>query len=214
MKFKHFQASRPRRSGISKWSLLGAVIAATIFATTACSSTPSSGATSANINQTDAVHVLNPAPHQMAQLNFLLGSYTCLQTLFGLKAQETTSKILDGNYYQMVVKAPIPQLGTVIAYWTFGWDPIDHNFVAQYFDNTGTTGVATSPGWRDGHLKFIGQNIAVTKAAGVSGYGEGAKIESLDDLIITGSGKFTDTSRYLKDGTWISGGASWCTKGS
>jgi hypothetical protein len=214
MRLKRIWPSRPGHLSIGKWSLLAAVVAAAIIATVVFTGAGSSSATPnthAQINQTKSAVVLNPPPHQMAQLNFLLGDYKCFNAL-GLTMSESTRKILDGNYYQMEIAIPIPHAGTYSAYWTLGWDSIDHNYIAQYFDNTGTVGTATSSGWQNGHFKLSGQYIDVVKPGGVSGISKGARITSQDDLVITGQGRYTDTSSYVQNGKWETAGTSDCQK--
>ncbi len=222
MGLKQLWSSRPGRRSTGKWSLLAAaVVAVAIAATLAFTGTKSSNATPANQtrpNQTESMRVLNPAPHQMAELNFLLGNYKCLTAavpqLGRLAMHESTRKILDGNYYQMIITSTIPGAGTITAYWTFGWDSVDHNYIAQYFDNTGTIGTETSAGWQNGHLKFTGLAIAVLKAGGVSGRSQGWKLTSQDDLVQTGSGRYTDGSNYLANGHWTKGQVYSCQRAS
>ena len=214
MRLKYTWSSRPGRLSIGKWSLLAAVVAAAIVATvvfTGAGSSSAMPATHAQTNQTESAAVLNPPPHQMARLNFLLGEYKCLTGL-GLTMSESTRKILDGNYYQMEIAIPIPGKGTFTAYWTLGWDSINQNYIAQYFDNMGTIGTATSPGWQNGHLKLSGQYIDVLKPGGVSGISKGIRITSQDDLAITGQGRYTDTSSYVQNGKWETAGTSDCQK--
>jgi len=219
MRVKHLWSSRIGRRGIGKWSLLAAVVVVAIAATVAFTSTGSSSAKpaeQAGLSQTDSAHVLNPAPHQMAQLNFLLGSFRCLTPpvpgVGRLTMYETTSKILDGNYYQMIIKIPLSGTVALGGYWIFGWDALDHNYTAQYFDNMGTMGTTTSPGWQNGHFKFTGQYIDVLKAGGVSGLGKGWHITSQDDLAITGPGRYSDSSTYVQGGHWKSAGVTDCQK--
>lgn len=219
MRLKYLRSSRPGRRDIGKWSLLAAVVAVVMVATAACSGAKSSSATLANqakINQTQSMAVLNPAAHQMAELNFLLGNYKCLTApvpgLGRLTMYESTSKILDGNYYQMIVKVNFPGLGALNAYWTLGWDSVNHNYIAQYFDNTGTIGTTTSPGWQNGHFKLTGPYVAVSKPGGVKGIGQGMRITSQDDLAMTGPGRYSDSSSWLKNGHWTSPSVSDCQR--
>lgn len=217
MRLKHLRNSKPGRLGLAKWSVLAAIAATALIASVALGSGGSAGAASVaggKTNQTESAAVLNPAAQQMSQLNFLLGSFKCSTAPypgFGkLPMYETTRKILDGNYYQQVVKITFPGAGTFTADWTLGWDSVDHNYIAQYFDNLGTTGTATSTGWKNGHLVFPGQYVKVVTPGGASGSATGAKETAEDDYTIAGSGHYIDTSEILKDGKWTVAGASNC----
>lgn len=172
--------------------------------------------THAKTGQARSTAVLNPPAHQLTELDFLLGTFTCLTDPAPGAAQHTstwtTSKILDGNYYQMSIRAPLPGQGTALASWTFGWDSVDLAYIAGYFDNTGTTGTATSAGWQDGHLKFPGGYVYVVTPGGVSGIGKGLHITSQDDFTIIGPGHFHDTTSVLENGQWISKGGNDCRK--
>jgi hypothetical protein len=172
--------------------------------------------TDAKAGRARSMAVLNPPAHQLTQLDFLLGTFTCITDPVPGTAQRTstwsTSKILDGNYYQMSIRAPLPGQGTALALWTFGWDSVDLAFVAGYFDNTGTTGTATSAGWQDGHLKFPGGYVYVVTPGGVSGIGKGLHITSQDDLTIVGPGHFHDTTSVLENGQWTPKGGDDCRK--
>jgi hypothetical protein len=219
MKLTYLRELKPGRPGIAKWSVLAAVVATALIASVALTTGGAAGAdpvASAKAQQTESAAVLNPAAHQMSQLNFLLGSFTCSTAPypgFGkLPLYETTRKILNGNYYQQEDQVTFPGAGTFTAYWTLGWDPVDHNYTAQYFDNLGTTGTTTSAGWQAGHLTFAGQYVKVVTPGGVSGAGSGAKETAEDDFVIVGPGHYTDTGSVLKNGHWTAGGTDDCQK--
>jgi hypothetical protein len=164
--------------------------------------------------QDGATTHLAPPPHQLTALNFLLGTYNCAAVSApGAKpvnATWTTTKILDSNYYQMTIKAPLPGGGTALANWTFGWDSIDFNYFGGYFDSTGAFGVATSTGWHDGHFKFPGNYTYVDVSGGASGVGEGMHLTTQDDFTIVGPGHFTDTITVFLNGQWTPKGSDDC----
>jgi hypothetical protein len=212
MRLKYIRPSQPGHPGAGKWSLLAAIAATALVASVALTGAGSAGATPVAHAQTNQTAVLNPAAHQMAELNFLLGRYKCLSTPGDLTTYESTSKILDGNYYQMVVKFFIPGAGMFTAYWTLGWDSVDHNYIGQYFDNLGTTGTATSAGWQNGHLKFPGQYVKVVTPGGASGAGQGARQTAQDDFVSVGPGHYIDSGSVLQNGQWVSASGSDCQK--
>jgi hypothetical protein len=215
MRLKYLRPSRAGHLGIG----LAAVVAMALVASAALAGAESASAVPVNHAKTsraESATVLNPPAHQMSELDFMLGKYTCLTAPFPhlgrLTMYESTRKILDGNYYQMTVKLLIPGEGLFTAYWTLGWDSVDHNYIAQYFDNTGTTGTATSTGWQDGHLKFPGQYVKVVTPGGASGIGKGAQETAQDDFFIVGPGHYIDASSVLQNGQWVSAGANDCQK--
>lgn len=155
-----------------------------------------------------------PPPHQLAAFNFLLGKYTCSAVsapgATPVITTWTTTKALDGNYYQMSIKAPLPGGGTALASWTFGWDAVDLNYFAGYFDSTGAFGTASSRGWRNGQFKFPGNYTYVVTPGGTAGVGKGVHLNSQDDFRILGPGHFTDTLTVLLDGQWSTKGSDDC----
>jgi len=219
MRLKYLRPSQYEHPGIARWSFLAAILATALVASVALMGAGSAGAAPAShakTNQAKSAAVLNPPAHQMAELDFLLGGYKCLTAPYPqygrLTVYESTRKILDGNYYQMTITIPIPGVGTISAYWTFGWDPVDLDYIAQYFDSLGTTGTSTSAGWQNGHLKFRGQYVNVVTPGGVSGVGKGERLAAQDDLTIAGPGHYIDSSSDRPNGQWISTGADDCQK--
>jgi Protein of unknown function (DUF1579) len=222
MRLKYLRP-RPGRFGIGKWSLLALVVAAATAASVAASvaltgagSAGALAATGIENNQAGSTAILNPPAHQMAELDFMLGEYRCLTTPLPkhgrLTVYETTRKILDGNYYQMVQEANIPGDGIFTAYLTYGWDSVDHNYIVQYFDNVGSSGTATSPGWQGGHLLFPGQYVNVVTPGGVNGMGKGERITDQEDFVIVGPRHYIDSSSVLQNGQWIKYSAFDCQK--
>lgn len=216
MRLGYLRPSQGGWLGISKWSWRAAVTAMALVASMSVMGSGTVGAVPVPHTQTEhskSTTVLNPPAHQMAALNFLLGEYKCLTTpapgLGRVTIYETTHKILDGNYYQMLVKIPVPG-GTVAGYWTLGWDPVDQNYIAQYFDNRDTTGTDTSAGWQDGHLKFSGPYVRVVTTGGVSGVAKGGQTTSQDDFVIVQPGHYIDYGSRTVNGQWISTGYADC----
>ncbi|GGM70973.1 hypothetical protein ACFFX1_23470 [Dactylosporangium sucinum] len=151
--------------------------------------------------------IINPAPHQMSELAFFLGEYRGLTSDVPdegpLKVITKTASILDGNWYQMQMVMPTnTETGTVVGWWNFGWDSVALQYVAQWYDNLGSYGTATSPGWVDGHLRFTGEYTRVIIAGGTSGVSEGQVIKSIDDFSFVAPGHLRDDITYLVDGKW------------
>jgi hypothetical protein len=153
-------------------------------------------------------HVLiNPAPKQMAQLDFLLGEFRGMTTPVPdegpLQVVFQGRKILDGNFYEIKMIIPTnSDTGTVIGYWDFGWDSVNGQYVCQYADNLGSYGTAFSPGWEDGHFKFTGRYVRVIIAGGESGVSEGEWIDSADSFSLGEGGQLIDDITYIVDGAW------------
>ena len=151
--------------------------------------------------------IINPAPHQMSELDFLLGEYRGFTSPVpdegNLTVITKTVKILDDNWYQMEMTFPTnTDTGTVTGFWTFGWDSVQHQYVAQWYDNLGSYGTATSPGWVDGHFRLTGQYLRVIIAGGTSGVSEGELITSIDDFSFVEPGHLRDDITYLVNGEW------------
>jgi hypothetical protein len=151
--------------------------------------------------------LINPAPKQMEQLDFLLGEYHGLTTPVPDEGPMHMilrgRKILDGNFYE--VKMIIPtntETGTVVGYWDFGWDSVNAQYVAQYADNLGSFGTVYSPGWEDGHFRFTGKYLRVIIAGGESGASTGEWITTTDSFSFNESGQLVDDISYMKDGNW------------
>jgi hypothetical protein len=151
--------------------------------------------------------IINPAPHQMSELAFLLGEYRGLTSDVpdegALTVITKTIEILDGNWYQMEMTFPTnTDTGTVVGIWVFGWDSVAHQYVAQWYDNLGSYGTATSPGWVDGHFRLTGVYTRVIIAGGASGVSEGEVITSIDDFHFVAPGHLRDDITYMVNGNW------------
>jgi hypothetical protein len=203
------------RPSIFKWSWRAAAVVAAVVSVALIGVGPADAIPSPNTiaNRADSTGTFDVPAHQMAELNFLLGNYTCTIAP-GETDQETTRKIFDGNYYQQTVTLHIAGEGTLETVWTLGWNPVNLNFVAQYFDNLGNSGTGTSPGWQDGHLKIKGTYVIVYAPGGASGIGVGLHETGYDDFQIIGPGHYTDTSYGLSKGKWITEGVGNCRQSS
>ncbi len=147
-----------------------------------------------------------PAPPQMRDLDFLLGTYTCDYTPppGGKPAvlRMTTKKAMGGHYYYTDATL---EPGKVVGRSSFGWNPVDKTFINQYHDNWGSSGTYTSSGWKNGHLIFKGPLNQVVKPD-ASGNTEGIKLGLVDDYQILGPGHFKDnTSFTFPDGNVLRG---------
>jgi hypothetical protein len=157
---------------------------------------------------TDAAEpLINPAPHQMAQLDFLLGEYRGLSSEVPgegrMRFIMRTHKILDGNFYRMEIDIPTnTDTGVVHGFWDFGWDSVNLQYVAQYTDNLGSYGTGFSQGWQDGHFRLEGRYLRVIDAGGTKGVSTGEWVTTTDDFSIPSPGKLLDTVTYMKDGEW------------
>ena len=212
----------PQRGHLGKWiwrtSAVAVVATTAILASLALTGAGSAGAvpvTQPKTNQARATAlVLNPPAHQMAKLDFLLGRYKCVTTPASgggsITVYETTRKILDGNYYQQVSTFDIPGLGGFTAYWTIGWNPVDLNYIAEYFDNLGITGTSTSAGFKQGAIDFSGPYVDVLTPGGVSGVGKGMHITGKDIFTPNGPGHYTDSSNFLQNGKWALSSTADC----
>jgi hypothetical protein len=196
---------------LRSWSWRTAVVATVALACAALTGVVPAGAIPVPNANTDSSGTLNPLPHQMTEFNFLLGTFKCtVPDSEGLKDIETTRKIFNGEYYQQTATLYIPGEGTVAGIWTIGWDPVNHHFSAQYYDNVGNSGAGTSPGWQDGNLRILGNYVIVDISGGISGVGAGLHETGEDDFQVVGPGHYTDTNYSLKNGKLVKGGVSDC----
>ncbi|MYV48431.1 DUF1579 domain-containing protein [Streptomyces sp. SID2888] len=159
-----------------------------------------------------AAGVGRPAADPMAALTFLLGDYRCAWT--DLTVQPPTTSVLTWSTRTVLGGRNRPGAGTghgtgtgKAAYqemrltgdgfagrWVFGWNSVDAEYFSYYYDDAGTIGHSTSPGWAaDGHLRFAGP---------YSGYG--ADILSQDDITVVDARHFTDHASVRADesGPW------------
>ena len=208
-----------RAKAVATAAIAGAVLVAGVLLVGAVMLTGTVSADAAFVSRVGSLQsgqtgVNAPPPHQLAALNFLLGTYTCSAVsspgAAPVTTTWTTTKVLDGNYYQMSIKAPLPRGGTAWASWTFGWDAVDLNYIAGYFDSTGAFGAASSHGWQNGQFKFPGNYTYVITPGGTAGVGKGVHLSSQDDFRILGPGHFTDSLTALLDGQWTPKGSDDC----
>lgn len=206
------------RKGKLRWIVLAAAVVALLAGVTLAESgsAGTAPAARAGLLKTRSLAVVSQPAHQLAELNFLVGTYTCRAVSAPgappATSTWTTEKVLDGNYYQMSISAPLPGGGTAVASWTFGWDSVDLNYFAGYFDSTGTFGTAVSAGWKNGQLRFPGNYTYMVTPGGIDGVGKGEHINSQDDFAIIGPDHFTDSITVYLNGKWTPKGSDDCRR--
>ncbi|GAA4232342.1 hypothetical protein GCM10022254_31940 [Actinomadura meridiana] len=97
-----------------------------------------------------------PPPEQMRDLDFLLGSMSCVFNT-GTKITGVFRSILGGHYYEFELTANRTNGQQVNGRWLLGWNSADKMFSSYYYDDTGMQGSTASEGWRDGELIFHGR---------------------------------------------------------
>jgi hypothetical protein len=194
--FRLARRPRPGRRG-------GAVAAAVALAALVA------GAAQPVAAEPSAARAGRPPGDPLAALAFLLGDYHCTWT--DLTVQPPAVSVLTWSTRTVLGGGtrPGPVTGTgKAAYeemrlsgdgfagrWVFGWNSVNADYFSFYYDDAGTVGHSTSPGWAaDGHLRFAGP---------YSGYG--ADILSQDDITITDARHFTDHASLRADqsGPWL-----------
>ncbi|BCB82754.1 hypothetical protein [Phytohabitans suffuscus] len=151
-----------------------------------------------------------PAPPQVRQMDFLLGKYDCRlpdDPTGPVQVRWNTRRGLDGHYYyaevwQFFYNAAVPD---VHALGVYGWNPVDQRITLQYHDNWGSAGTGSSPGWQDGHLRFAGDLLQVTRPS-PTGVTTGIHLRLTDDWVIVSPGHFTVAQVVtLPDGSSVTG---------
>lgn len=149
-----------------------------------------------------------PPPEQLSQLDFLRGSVECVGKPHVPEGHEepdpivlltTTSPTLAGHYLQMDVVWP----GTLAGRWTFGWNPVDNEFITYYIADSGSHGTATSPGWEDGKLVFTGSYTIA---------GENSHPVMKDVFIPIDDDHFVIEESAQMDGQWVPLVTFQCTR--
>jgi hypothetical protein len=143
-----------------------------------------------------------PAPPQLAELNFLLGTYKCVVTAVAPGEPPTsvivwmrTKPILSGHYYEMeYIQEAIPGvIGKVTGKWVWGYTPSDSTYSAYYYDDHDNKGTAFSSGRNaEGKFEFVGDYTVL----GDVGTGH-------DIFTVVNSRRFTDHSYVKIDGELI-----------
>ncbi|MDX6355509.1 MAG: hypothetical protein QOF98_2412 [Streptomyces sp.] len=206
-------AGKGRRRGV-----LAVALAAVVGATVSGAAQPAGAESSAG---RPAAAGTSSTPHTstdpLAGLNFLLGNYSCSYTDLTVTPPVTTvlswqtRPVLGGRtatsgpvagkttYYEMRLTS-----AAFDGRWVFGWNAVDAEFFSFYYDDMGTIGHSTSPGWgADGHLKFAGPYSAY-----------GSDLLSEDDITVTDSRHFTDHAYIRPDESvpWIPISSIACAK--
>ncbi len=97
-----------------------------------------------------------PPPEQMHDLDFLLGSISCVVNT-GTKMTGEIRPVLGGHYLEFRVTVNRENGQQVNGVFIIGWNAADKVFSSYYYDDAHMQGSSTSPGWRDGALTFQGQ---------------------------------------------------------
>lgn len=97
-----------------------------------------------------------PAPEQMHDLDFMLGSISCVLNT-GTKMTGEIRPVLGGSYYEFQLTVNRENGQQVNGKFVLGWNAADEVFSSYYYDDAGMQGSSTSPGWCDGRLTFQGR---------------------------------------------------------
>lgn len=171
-----------------RWTPLGALGAALSLAL--LFAVPASAVPSAQPRQghTDSL----PPPPQMRSVYPMLGSYKCADTpppgVAPADLHVTNTKGLGGHYLETLVVIPNVVRGRSV----MGWDPVNGNYFTFYWDDWGTSGMATAPGWANGRLIFEGWTIQPFRPS-PTGQAEGVRLNGVSTYQILGPGHYTDT---------------------
>jgi hypothetical protein len=120
----------------------------------------------------------------MAELDFLLGDYTCAYTDLTLDEPTTvsigwnTEKTLGDKFYEMHLSSPLFE-----GRWVFGVNAIDSQYTSFYWDTWGNTGTAASSGWKRGMLRFQGAYVT-----------PGGHADSKDEFRVINRDRYTDNA--------------------
>nr|QFU19824.1 hypothetical protein [Actinomadura sp.] len=133
-----------------------------------------------------------PAPPQMRALDFMLGSYKCMDTPPGggeqIENYITTKRDIGGHYLDSAMVTP----DLVVGRRVFGWNPVDRRFMSEYHDDWGVQGNSYSEGWKNGHLIFTG-TVKLVKKPSPTGNAEGVEVNVKDDMVILSRNHYTNT---------------------
>uniref|UniRef100_UPI0013F178B4 hypothetical protein n=1 Tax=Actinomadura roseirufa TaxID=2094049 RepID=UPI0013F178B4 len=133
---------------------------------------------------------LSPPP-QMRELDFMLGSFKCLDT--PSTGQEpfydyiTTRRSMGGHYYESVMWTP----GVIRAQRTWGWDPVGRKYLSQYRDDWGVAATSTAGPVKDGRLVSTGPVTLVIKPS-PTGEAEGIKADVKEEIRALGRDHHTN----------------------
>jgi hypothetical protein len=97
-----------------------------------------------------------PPPRQMSDLDFMLGTISCILNT-GTKMTGEIHPVLGGSYYLFNMTVNRENGEQVSGGYVMGWNSVDQVFSSYYYDDAGMQGSATSPGWRDGKLTWQGR---------------------------------------------------------
>ncbi|MFJ2263438.1 hypothetical protein ACIOKD_34900 [Streptomyces sp. NPDC087844] len=133
-----------------------------------------------------------PPPPRMRDLDFLLGSFTCVYTPPGQQEEKvvltSTKRALSGHYYDSLTTIPADNLHSR---QIFGWNPADGKYVMQFHDDWGSSGTAESPTPQDGALKFSGSYLLI-EAPSADGTAKGNRATVDDEITPLDGDRYRD----------------------
>lgn len=131
-----------------------------------------------------------PAPEQMHDLDFMVGSIDCLLNT-GTMMKGEIRPVLRGHYLEFRMTVDRENGQQMNGTFVIGWNAADQVFSSYYYDDEGMQGSATATGWRDGVLTFQGRYTSV---------GEYIELRSVFERV--GPDHFTVRELLLDDGEW------------
>jgi hypothetical protein len=146
---------------------------------------------------------LPPPPQIRALESILLGTWKCVESNPPPGREPTTitttsKRALDGHYYYSDVTS---QAGNLHGGAAWGWNPVEQVFFRQYHDNWGSYSTSESPTWKDGHLIFAGEFMAVS-SPDPTGHAKGVRMKLVDDYMLVRPGYYKLVSTVATpDGT-------------
>lgn len=97
-----------------------------------------------------------PPAEQMHDLDFLLGSISCVVNT-GTKMKGEIHPVLGGHYLEWRLTVDRENGQHVNGVFVIGWNAADKVFSSYYYDDAYMQGSSTSTGWHDGIMTFEGQ---------------------------------------------------------
>jgi hypothetical protein len=152
----------------------------------------------------------DPAPAQMKELDFILGSYRCVvtNTVPGQPVSQdvfeyVATPVLGGHWYEMDgEQLPSKSLPETIHFrWVYGWNPVTSTFTEYYYDDHSGEAVQTSPGWKDGTIDFTGPY-----------YLYGGTVTFRDVYTVVSQNEYRDSSSIQQGTRWVHATTNVCTR--
>lgn len=152
-----------------------------------------------------------PAP-QLAQLDYLVGTWDCEGTFIGnpaepaypIEVELTVTRQLRGHFYKIDwrEKETADNPHPTHAHWVFGWDHGAGRFVADYIDNKGNRVRQFGDGWDGDEFSVEGP---------MSLY-EGKELPLRDTFVRTGPDTCREIGAVFKYGEWRVAGDMECVR--